>query len=188
MLAVVISLQGYTIDIVTSSEVLAMRDADKMSKLYEILKLSSSHNWIDESGHKECYDWDIVYRSIGNFQGDNLRHHYEQHSTRGKRAYEKVIIDEVDNMLLDNANHITMLSKKFWGFEHLNYYMKILWSIYLQFDKNYVISNHKLYWIKCLAKSSDGTNIIYSENVDNVKYEIKNRLEHTVQSLEPIIK
>ena len=165
-----------------------MRDTDKMSRLYEKFGLTNSHNWIDESGHKNWYDWDIVYGSIGQFQGDHLRHHYEQYNTRGKRAYEKVIIDEVDNMLLDNANHITMLSKKFCGFEHLNLYMKTCWSIFLQFDQQYVRSNGKLYWVKCLAKSDNGRKALYSESEDNIMFEVKNRLEHTVQILEPIIK
>ena len=187
MLAIFISLQGYTVDIITSSEVLAKRDTEKMSKLYKIFNLTWSHNWKNEGGHKKCYDWDIVYGDISNFQGDHLRHHYEQYNTRGKRPYEKVIIDEVDNMLLDNASHTTMLSKKFWGFEHLNLYMKICWSIFIQFEKQYQECNGKLYWVKNLA-ICNGKAALFSNSKENIKYEVKNRLEYTVKNLEPIIK
>ena len=128
-----------------------------------------------------------MYGNIDNFQGDHLKHYYERHNTRGKRAYEKVVIDEVDNMLLDNASHITMLPKKFSGFEHLNYFMRMCWIIYLKFDQQYVRGNNKLYWVERLLKNSNGKVGIDVENVDNIKVEVKNRLKHTVETLEPLM-
>ena len=56
------------------------------------------------------YDIDVVYGDIKNLQGDHLRHHFKMDNKRNDRKYEKVIVDEVDNLLLDNAHYITILS------------------------------------------------------------------------------
>ena len=44
-----------------------------------------------------CYDGDIVYGDVANFQYDVLRHEYKGYGTRGKRVFECVIV--VDSML-----------------------------------------------------------------------------------------
>ncbi len=39
-----------------------------------------------------------------------MRHEYEEEYTRGDRKFDVIIVDEVDSMLIDGANHSTMLS------------------------------------------------------------------------------
>lgn len=64
MLAIIYALKGKKVDIITSSPVLAERDAKEKVKLYNMFGLSCSDN-NDKSiyikGEKGCYKNDIVY-------------------------------------------------------------------------------------------------------------------------------
>lgn len=62
--AIVKALEGHKVDIITSSPILAERDAKHKSSLYDMFDLSCADN-NDKSfyfkGKKNCYDKDIVY-------------------------------------------------------------------------------------------------------------------------------
>ena len=131
--AIILSLFGHKVDIVTSSEILARRDSMEMEWLYLMFNISVSHNCYENSGEKIWYDRDVVYGDIKNFQGDHLRHHFKKENTRKDRKYDKVIIDEVDNMLLDNVHHITMLSNQDQGFWQLDIFIRKTWCFFKQF-------------------------------------------------------
>jgi len=111
-------------DIVTSSEVLAKRDANKWASFYKLLNITVSHNIDDREkyfskGPKDCYKYDVVYGTAHAFQADILRDEYQLAGTLNGRAADVVIVDEVDNMLIDEHNKSTLLSDEKHGFEKL---------------------------------------------------------------------
>ena len=115
MLAAIKALQGNTVDVVSSSPLLAFRDAEEKADFFKLFDLTVACNWephADNSmraGFKACYAADIVYGDANNFQFDLLRHEYKQENTRGERQYETVIVDEVDSMLIDESSKIASL-------------------------------------------------------------------------------
>ena len=108
-LAAVKSLLGHKVDIVTSSEILAKRDAEdkKNKELYNALGLTIDHCIKDENGTpnhgpKACYKADIVYGDAHNFQADILNDKYMKENTRNGRDYDCIIVDEIDSMFIDD--------------------------------------------------------------------------------------
>lgn len=97
------SLAGHSVDIVTSSDVLAKRDWEHLKEFYSTFGLTADHNCTNTPGRKFWFKKDIVYGDVKNFQWDYLKDTFKQEKTRWMREYDYVIIDEVDNMLLDNA-------------------------------------------------------------------------------------
>jgi len=118
-----------------------------MSDFYSLFGLSVSNNKDLSHGFKKCYSDDIVYGCPGTFQGDLLRHEFENQNTRGERKYDTVIVDEVDNMLIDDARHITMLSGSMPGFEHLLTLLVNFWNILSIFDSKFCEKDGKLIWM-----------------------------------------
>ncbi len=115
-IAIAKALQGNKVDVITSSEVLAKRDAEEKSNLFEMFSLTVGHNSSKDLDDflevqdinsnsikftKKCYLKDIVYGDAKDFQGDLLRHEYSLKYTRGERGLDVAIVDEVDSMLID---------------------------------------------------------------------------------------
>lgn len=132
ILAVIKTLQGQYVDIVTSSTVLAQRDAEEKAPFYNMFNLTVSHNGDDHtlytSGAKECYKSSIVYGDVSHFQFDVLRQEFSLLDTRGKRPFGVVIIDEVDCMLIDENNKIARLADYIPGMEYLNHLFYAIWQ------------------------------------------------------------
>ena len=129
-LAIIKALQGYSVDIVTSSPILARRDGEEKASLFAMFGLSASHN-CDKVDNIEsvrgCYEADIVYGDVANFQYDVLRHEYKGYGTRGKRVFECVIVDEVDSMLIDDSGKIAMLASHLLGSEYIEFLYSSIW-------------------------------------------------------------
>lgn len=119
-------------DIITTNKNLAMRDAKAYASLYQLFGISVAGNDDADyiSGAKSCYEADVVYSGIYDFQHDILRHEVHFLSTRtlaqADRAYDAVIVDEVDNLLLDESSTLAMLSSPVAG---MNYLMPILGAL-----------------------------------------------------------
>jgi len=129
-LAAIKALRGETVDIITSSSVLAERDASERKDFFRMFGISVSHNCLQQksSGFKECYASNIVYGDISNFQYDILRHEYKMAGTRGSRGFGCVIVDEVDSMLIDESAKIAMLASPVPGSEYLEALFASLWG------------------------------------------------------------
>ncbi|CAF4947933.1 unnamed protein product, partial [Rotaria socialis] len=113
VLAVIHALKGKKVDIITSSPVLAERDAKEKAKFYNMFDLQCSDNndkSIYLSGPKKCYRKDIVYGEATQFQFDTLRTEYAQLNTLDGRKCEVAIVDEVDSMLIDDSSKIARLA------------------------------------------------------------------------------
>ncbi|UJR11290.1 hypothetical protein I4U23_015471 [Adineta vaga] len=109
------------VDIITSSSVLAQRDAAEMTELYQELGLSVADNCSEDlEARKKAYASDIVYGDIARFQRDHLLHTFYKKPLKGDRTQVAVIVDEVDNMLLDNGNNMLYLSHSVPGMDLLD--------------------------------------------------------------------
>jgi golgin subfamily B member 1 len=100
-------LYSETVDIITSSNLLAIRDAtdEKYLKIYNLFGVSMGHNCDDdEETRKSVYATkSIIYGSLGNFQRDYLLQKYYGKNITAGRSYQNVVVDEVDNMCLDKG-------------------------------------------------------------------------------------
>ena len=115
MLAAIKALQGQTVDVVSSSPILAYRDAEEKADFFSLFDLTVGSNWdplTDDAmtpGYKACYGKNIVYGDANHFEFDLLRHEYKKEDTRGTREFETVIVDEVDSMLIDESSKLASL-------------------------------------------------------------------------------
>ncbi len=136
VIAVFKCLKNIKVDILSSSYVLARRDAINLKKFYEIFGFTCSEN-SDSNNHigygmKSCYACDIVYGSTENFQYDLLKHEFSMLKTRGDRKFECAIIDEVDSLLIDESSNTAMLSAVI---PSMNYLDSIFISIWFYMKK-----------------------------------------------------
>ncbi|CAF1033975.1 unnamed protein product [Adineta steineri] len=121
-IAIIRAQQFKSVDIITSSSVLAQRDVKDMRPLYEAMGLNVAHNCTEGlEDRKQAYKANVVYGEIGRFQRDHLLHDFYRKNILGDRERQSscVIVDEVDNMLLDNGNNMLYLSHSVPGLELL---------------------------------------------------------------------
>lgn len=132
-----------TIDIFTSSLVLAQRDAREWTEIYSIFGLTCGHNGdVNDryiSGEKLCYRNDIVYGDCSQFQFDYLRHHYSNLGTLGARTCSFAVIDEVDTMLIDDSSKLARLSSTIPGMDLVQVLYHCIWDR-LTFIKNHLFT------------------------------------------------
>lgn len=138
MLAVIHAIRGVKVDVVTSSPILACRDLEEWSRLYELFGITSSAvppMLNDVSSEKqgeltqEAYKQQIVYSTIGTFAADTLKQEFEKKTARGDREFELVLVDEVDYMTLDNGVQITFLSHESSGLQHMEQVLAAIWAM-----------------------------------------------------------
>lgn len=118
-------------DVITSSPVLAERDAKEKSRLFRMFKLTCSNNndtSVYLKGAKTCYQCDIVYGECAQFQFDQLRDQYSQLGTLAGRKCSVAIVDEVDAMLIDDSSKIARLSSTAAGMDHFLPIYGFIWQ------------------------------------------------------------
>jgi golgin subfamily B member 1 len=107
-------LYGEKVDIITSSNLLASRDAfDKINiKIYDLFGVSVGENCNeDDENRKSTYATkDVIYGSLSNFQRDYLLDKFYGKNITAGRKHQTVIVDEVDSMLLDKGNLLVGIS------------------------------------------------------------------------------
>lgn len=137
LMAAALALQGLTVDVISSSEVLAERDGRGLKPFYEALGLSVglARDGAPQAGEGDrdglrlpCYQKDLVYGSMLELQGDDLRSRYHQGPGRGDRPFGAVLSDEVDSALVDGLGHATQLSSHQTGMEALQPIITALWT------------------------------------------------------------
>ena len=134
-LATIKALKGIKVDIACSSSILATRDEKEWRAFYEYfgLKSSVSISNLSRTKVKEVYECDVVYGTVHNFSADVLKQEFEGNTTRNKRGFECLIIDEVDNLTIDNCLHQTLLSSRATGMHHLNSLFIRIWQLVIGF-------------------------------------------------------
>ena len=110
-------LLGNKVDIISSNQLLAERDAKKDVNVKFYNKLNIKVGAIKDEDTD--YDLDIIYGDSTNFSADILKQDFEFIETRKNRGYDVVIIDEVDSMCIDNLATKTQLTKNFPGYQSL---------------------------------------------------------------------
>ncbi|OZG32131.1 helicase-related protein [Rickettsia endosymbiont of Culicoides newsteadi] len=197
MLAVVLALRGEKVDIITSSQVLAQRDALERKEFFAMFNLQVEHNTSEEKGKlpRYCYSANVVYGDVSNFQGDLLRDEYKAYQTRGGRPFNSVIIDEVDSMLIDDNSKLVRLASHIAGMEYLETLLAAIWSELGRLDNHLIYSagQQSHYFIQGAFKYENGELTLFNnENgEESVAYPINDaslfRQEHIEYYIRQII-
>jgi len=116
------ALEGKGVHIVTVNDYLARRDMEWMAPLYHGLGLTVDSIWsgMDPNERQQAYACDITYGTNNEFGFDYLRDNMK-HAARGDDRYPKhqqqaqgvlnyAIVDEVDNILIDEARTPLIIS------------------------------------------------------------------------------
>jgi|GEM_PF-4548886 len=124
------ALCGEKVDIITSSSVLAKRDAEGNRDIYNLFGINVSHNCSEDiEKRKEAYSGNqVVYGDLSNFQRDYLLDKFYGKNILGDRNFNNVIVDEVDSMLLDKGNNMLYLSHDLAGLDKLESVYIYIWQ------------------------------------------------------------
>ena len=148
-LATIKAFLGNKVDILTSSPILAERDAKKMKNFYDIFGITvdycnGENKYNEISNTRPYYKADICYGDELSFEGDILRSEFLGLTGRGdKRGFDCIIIDEIDNICLDNIKNMTELVDNFKGYKYLEYCYLFVFNELLEIEKEYIGNNLK---------------------------------------------
>ena len=139
-LAVLFALMGKQVDVITSSSVLARRDAKSFEGFYDMFALSVAACDTGEyvQGAKACYRCHVLYGNASEFQYDYLRDEFSLLGTRAGRQYNMAIVDEADSMMLDEGAKIAMLADEMPSLDHLLPYYLAIWNYVQQLHRVFV--------------------------------------------------
>jgi len=168
ILAIINGLRGKQIDVITSSPVLADRDAKDKAKLYRMFCLTCSANsdkTIYLKGAKDCYANDVVYGEMSQFQFDTLRDNYSKLGTLGVRKCTMAIVDEVDSILIDDSSKIARLSSTVPGMDHFTAIYVFIWHRLISMKDKFIMFKNTLYFVYGKVGFEDGK--ITSEFADD---------------------
>ena len=107
------SLTGKGVHIVTVNDYLAERDAGWMGPIYSLLGVSVGVilSQMDNAQRKEAYGKDITYGTNNEFGFDYLRDNMcWSPSEKVQRGHAYAIVDEIDNILIDEARTPLIIS------------------------------------------------------------------------------
>ena len=111
--AVLNSLSGKGVHVITVNDYLARRDTEWMGQIYRFLGLSVGTilHGLDDEERKAAYDADITYGTNNEFGFDYLRDNmkfYQESLVQREMNY--AIVDEVDSILIDEARTPLIIS------------------------------------------------------------------------------
>ncbi len=107
------ALTGKGVHVITVNDYLAKRDSEWMGKLYRFLGLSVGLNIsrMNQQDKKKAYEADITYGTNNEYGFDYLRDNMVIHKEdMVQRGLEYAIVDEVDNILIDEARTPLIIS------------------------------------------------------------------------------
>ena len=111
--AVLNSLDGQGVHVITVNDYLAKRDAEWMGKIYNFLGLTVGciHHDASYEDRRKSYWSDITYGTNNEFGFDYLRDNMAVHPTQlVQRVLNYAIVDEVDSILIDEARTPLIIS------------------------------------------------------------------------------
>jgi hypothetical protein len=130
MFAVFLAMSGRSVDIVSSSSILARRDSKEWADFYRQFEIDVGCN-VTQTENKErleCYKKTVVYGTVGSFASDILRQEFLVEDVRGARKFNAVIVDEVDCMLLNQGVNFTYLSSPAPGMHYIEPILLMIWN------------------------------------------------------------
>lgn len=116
------ALEGKGVHIVTVNDYLARRDCEWMMPIYKALGVTAGYiqSDMDPVGRRKSYDCDITYGTNSEFGFDYLRdnmkparwgdNNFDPYYQQVQKALNYAIIDEVDNILIDEARTPLIIS------------------------------------------------------------------------------
>ncbi|XP_055357472.1 uncharacterized protein LOC129602474 [Paramacrobiotus metropolitanus] len=169
VLAAVKALEGHTVDIYTSSPVLAERDAQEWAPFYQMFGLTCGHNGdkgVYVAKKKSCYDQRIVYGECAQFQFDYLRDKYSGLGTLGGRSTDFAIVDEVDSALIDDSAKLARLSTTLPEMDTLHVLYCLIWDRLLHIQSHLFSLLERQFYVEGL--------ITRGESVSTLSYQFTN--------------
>ncbi|XP_043085154.1 protein translocase subunit SecA-like [Puntigrus tetrazona] len=159
-----------TPDIISSSPVLAERDAEEWFAFYKRLGISVgvNTNKSEDKELKKCYESQVVYGTTESFEGDFLRQRFHRRDVRPNRKFQCVIVDEVDSLMLDKGLEVVYLNSNMPIMESLNGLLAEIWLIVHQlkrFDNGEILGPTRLF-SQVLSEI-----ICENENIDQLRIE-----------------
>ena len=139
MFAAALAMTGKKVDIITSSPVLARRDAKIWIEFFKVFDLCVDHNTETQEllqmsqseasrRRSECYRSSIVYGTVSSFSADFLREKFGMKDIRSHRGSAVAIVDEVDMLMLDEGVQFTYLSHATAVLRHIEPVLAMVWS------------------------------------------------------------
>ena len=181
-LALYLAIAGNKVDVLTSSPVLAQRDAKEREKFYnrfgiscDFCRFDSKNNInlsLNSENQFECYKADIVYGDGTNFIGDILRSEFMGKKGRGNRPFDYIIIDEIDNICIDNLRNIVELIDNFPGYKYLEYLYLFIYKE-LNNEVNNLKSKHKTDFEEKLKENAESILHVISNKTKKFLYSNK---------------
>ncbi|XP_057206233.1 protein translocase subunit SecA 2-like [Triplophysa rosa] len=137
MFAAYQALEGKTPDVISSSPVLAEKDAKEWSGFYKELKITVdvNTNKSKDKDLKKCYECQVVYGTTESFAGDYLRQCFHRLDVRPEREFHCVIVDEVDSLMLDKGLEVVFLNTEVPLMEQLNGILAEIWHTVSQLKR-----------------------------------------------------
>ena len=128
VLAIIKALYRNKVDIITSSHVLAKRDATENKDIYQLFQVTVGHNCSEETSDRRASykENQVVYGEMSMFQRDLLLDRFYDQNIRGNRNFDCIVVDEVDSMILDKGKNVLYLAHDIPGMEALTpFYIKV---------------------------------------------------------------
>ena len=128
-----ILIKGGTVDILTSSEILAVRDVIASIPLFNLFHINASNNCDEETQSNEKLrkaryeENQVIFGEIGFFQRDILLTKYFGKSIRNKLA-SCLLVDEVDSMCIDNVCNTLYISHTIADLGYLKEIYLFIWQ------------------------------------------------------------
>jgi preprotein translocase subunit SecA len=107
------SLAGKSVHVVTVNDYLARRDSEWLTPIYEALgvTVAAVQDSDDHAARQQKYACDVVYGTNSEFGFDYLRDNMSQSLEECvQRSHDFAIVDEVDNILIDEARTPLIIS------------------------------------------------------------------------------
>ncbi|XP_043100820.1 protein translocase subunit SecA-like [Puntigrus tetrazona] len=122
---------GKTPDIISSSPVLAERDVEEWFNFYNEMDITVdvNTNKSKDDELRKCYGCQVVYGTTDHFAGDFLRQRFHRRNVRPNRAFQCVIVDEVDSLMLDKGLEVVYLNSNMPLMEPLNKLLAEIWFV-----------------------------------------------------------
>lgn len=130
--AILKALLGENVDIVTSSSVLAKRDATNVinKAIFDFFKIKVDHNCHKKADRrKRAYNCKVVYGTLCNFQHDYLSTEFYEQKIMPDHHFKNILIDEVDSMLLDKGNNILYLAQDLPDLDEVESILIFMWEL-----------------------------------------------------------
>uniref|UniRef100_A0A914QME5 Chloroplast protein-transporting ATPase n=1 Tax=Panagrolaimus davidi TaxID=227884 RepID=A0A914QME5_9BILA len=147
-LSIILVLNNTSVNIVTSSPILAKREIESPSPtgnydLYQIFGIKAGHICYTSSAKCQAIyrNASVIYGDLASFQRHYLTDDFYGTNIRQNQKFDNVIVDEVDSLLLDNDLNILYLSHNLSDFALLQPFLVKIWqlvSLRLSDEKNMI--------------------------------------------------